>query len=196
MARLHDIAKGIVPLLDGAWRYDYRREERRETDWRNVAILISPEHPHAELWCMAEWNAAHRVAISGHYRGGIAYRDRTNQLRITCAQARPVPDIAADINRRFLPPFLQACEQMEADHRRRQADQEKLAFRLETLRRYLPRLRSHYRGLHEVPREWHFDEGQVKLDNYPGKISLTVNVDLEQAVKIAALLYPERLPKQ
>lgn len=195
MSRFHEIARGIVPLLDGQWRYDHRREERRETNWRNVAILISDQHRHAEIWCMTEWNAAHRIAFSGHYRDRITYRDRNSQLRITCAQSRPIPDIAADVNRRFLPPFLEACEQLEADHQRRQAEREKLLMRLETLRRFLPGVRTRDWHRQDLTLDYHFEDGEFKLDDYMGRIRLTVAVDLEQAVKIAALLYPERLPK-
>ncbi len=45
MSRLHDIAQGVAPLLEGQWRYNRLAAESEKTHWQDRATLNDDTKP-------------------------------------------------------------------------------------------------------------------------------------------------------
>ena len=115
MSRLHDIAAGVAPLLEGQWRYNRLVEESEKTHHRHRATLNDDTLPRRQILFSSIWNRPERIEISGRLPA------RTGKTRITVGQGRNIPAIAADIERRFLPGYLTEWIQAEACQRQRAA---------------------------------------------------------------------------
>lgn len=97
----------VASHLDG-WHYDEDFSPHQHT-------LTHPDYPNARLYLHITQNGA-RLSIDGDYARAYLYT-RTDTPTITVSITRTPAQIAADIQRRFLPAYLRIWQQCE-DNRR------------------------------------------------------------------------------
>lgn len=105
-SRLYEIAQALDPLLPG-WSLDWDPVDRPR-----YTLFTSPEGAGLYVELDRYKNPA-RLVVTGRYPH-LFYPRPENRVRITIGSARPIADIAADIQRRFIPRYLavyaQVCE--------------------------------------------------------------------------------------
>jgi hypothetical protein len=108
--RLYQIAQALAPFLPG-WSLDWDPVNRPR-----YALFTNAEGAGLYVELDRRKNPA-RLVVHGRYclrAPGIRpfYPRPENRPRITVSSARPVEDIAADIQRRFIPRYLEAYAQV------------------------------------------------------------------------------------
>lgn len=123
---LEALARAIAPHLDGGtWQYK-PNEDRRE-----AATILGPNG--AVISLSVEWSGKGRVKVDGQYP-----RDHHNQWvidsvkrynealpSITVSASRQPKDLAADIQRRFIPLYLGVLAKAQEEVARRKATEDK-----------------------------------------------------------------------
>jgi len=102
--RLYEIAQALDPLLPG-WSLDWDPVNRPR-----YALFTNPEGAGLYVELDRRKNPA-RLVVAGRYPHLFCPRPE-NRVRITVSSARPIADIAADIQRRFIPRYLEVYAQV------------------------------------------------------------------------------------
>jgi len=117
-SKLYEIAQALDPLLPG-WSLNW--DPVNQPRYALVTNMREPGY-------MSNWIAA-RTPPASWSPGAIAYGCLVpgihpfyprpeNRVRITVSSARPIADIAADVQRRFVPRYLEAYTQVRERQRR------------------------------------------------------------------------------
>ncbi len=106
---LHEIAQALDPLLPG-WSLDWDPVDRPR-----YALFTNTEGAGLYVELDRRKNPA-RLVVTGRYYPPF-YPRPENRVRITVSSARPIADIAADVQRRFVPRYLEAYSQVRERQR-------------------------------------------------------------------------------
>ena len=183
MSRLHDIAQGAAPLLDGQWRYNRLPAESTQTHWGNRATLFDATRPGRQIVFCAIWNRPERIEIYGSLPE--RYSSKT---RITVGQGRDIPAIAADIGRRFLPDYLREWDEAEAAKRQRAETMALYSHQVDLIRRIAPDFRQAYTQELTGCDEFYFKGGKVRLSSGGYDAHLELSLSFDELVRVLMFL--------
>ena len=182
MSRLHDIAQGVAPLLDGQWRYNRLAAENEKTHWQNRATLNDDTRTGRQIVFCSIWNRPERINIYG------SLPERYSKTRITVGQGRDTPAIAADIERRFLPGYLTEWDEAEADKRRRAETMALYSHQVDLIRRIAPDFRQAYTQQLTGCDEFYFKGGKVRLSSSGYDAHLELSLPFDKLVRVLIFL--------
>tara|TARA_R110002072_G_scaffold54002_1_gene141969 strand:- start:25 stop:606 length:582 start_codon:yes stop_codon:yes gene_type:complete len=138
MNRPCEIAPTIARLLPGNWRF-HQIESQRASEHRPGAVIQNDDRTALRIFLNQCWRDDKRLTISGPVPG--QHTRYPQERRITVAASRSAEAIAGDINRRFLPGYLKACEAGEKFAEGRNAVERDKELKFSLLKRYLPEMR-------------------------------------------------------
>ncbi len=182
MSRLHDIAQGAAPFLDGQWRYNRLAAESTQTHWGNRATLFDATRPARQIVFCAIWNRPERIEIYG------SLPERYSKTRITVGQGRDTPAIAADIGRRFLPGYLTEWDEAEADKHRRAETMALYSHQVDLIRTIAPDFRQAYTQALTGCDEFYFKGGKVRLSSSGYDAHLELSLPFDELVRVLMFL--------
>ena len=185
MTRLFDIARGVAPLLDGRFRYNRLEEEKANYDWGNRAVLSDDTKTGRQIIFKNCWRKSGRIEITGLMPRGYG------RTAITVAQTRDIPAIAGDINRRFLPPYLEEWNTRQAEINDRAAKLEAYGHQVDLLRRICPEFRKSQHGELTGYDEFYFQNGQVRLSS-DSNSQLRLSLPFDDLVRVLMYLNQPR----
>ncbi len=126
MNRLHEIAMGCVPFLNGKWRY---LKNEAWTEYRQRAVLQDDTEHGRRIIVSDYYGGEGRLQVTGSFPNRYS-----NNLKITLGMSRSIPSISADINRRFLSEYLKEWKKAKTLHQQHLDREENLRIRVELLK--------------------------------------------------------------
>ena len=182
MTRLHDIARDVAPLLEGQWRYNRLAAESAKTPWGNRATLNDDTKPGRQIVFSSIWNRPERIEIYG------TLPERYSKTRITVGQGRDTPAIAADIERRFLPGYLNEWDEAEACKRQRAKTMVLYMHQVDMIRTIAPDFRQAYTQELTGCDEFYFKGGKLRLSSSGYDAHLELSLSFDELVRVLILL--------
>jgi hypothetical protein len=157
MTRLFALAEEVAPLLTGQWRYNRLAEKHSEIRHVNEAVVNDDTQPGRQLVFRSCWETPGRLQIRGNLP------QRLSRVTITVAEQRTARAIAADINRRLLPGFLQEWQHAATQRHQQDAELELYGHQVELLRKFVPEFHQLYTRTLTGADEFYFRDGSVRL---------------------------------
>lgn len=171
------IIEQVVLYLGKPWRLDRRalcQWQYMVIDGTGRRLVMRPEHGKPKLKISGAFPACHRYANSNHYKSiGVSFN-------------RAPKDIAADIQRRLIPHYLEAFEEVKATSQKQQKDIENMLLVARALVQVTGGRVDHI--LHNTQCQVHFVGGSASIYTR-NDIDLKLrNLSPEMAIKLAGLL--------
>jgi len=175
------LAQTVAPRLDGAWRFNRLASENH--NW-NYFVLTDDATPGRQIEIAPYTKYGdQRLEIFGRLDRLGAHSQRSQT--ITVSQNRSPHSIAADINRRLLPGYLDDWIEREAYIEKSGRESTEHGQKIDLLRRVAPELRaSDWREIDNNTTEFRFQYGSVQMWRSYHKTTVTLDLSFAETLQV------------
>ncbi|GAK46639.1 peptidase S45 penicillin amidase [Tepidicaulis marinus] len=189
-----DHAPIVARLLPGNWALNRIKTDDAADAWHKCAYIHDKAKPARLIWLMKDWHKPDRLRIAGYLPAWpTAAFSRVSRASIGVSARRPSEQIAREIERRFLPCYLEEWDQAEKYRHERQAEFEAFRLRVEMVRQLFPELRQQtHVPMTDYPRFYIGRMAELELSHYSAGTRIKLELSFGELLQVLHLLKANR----